>query len=683
MPKNTPEPTLEEKWIDFLRKEYHAAMLSAAGKEEGVVIDYKLLDKYDPKLADALLERPDEVLDAAIDAVSQIDLPTENAKISLEFENLPESACVRIKDLRAKHIGKFITVDGMIKSASYVRPEAAYVIYECPACKQEMKVPQIRRGNRLAKPHMCSNPTCGRQGRFILKSKTLVDGRRVKLQEPPEELSGGGKPSQLYTHLLDNLTTPTEVKKTTPGNRVKISGVLREMPVFTSKGAVTTRSDIYMTANHVEPVQVEFEDIKLTKKDIDKIKKLAKSTDVYEKLTDSIAPSIYGMRDVKEAILLQLFGGVWKEKQDKTTFRGDIHLLITGDPAVAKSTIISYVVTQLTPKGRYASGKKTSGVGLTSAVVKDEFTGGWILEAGAVVLANGDICAIDEFDKMMPEDRDALLESMEKGTVTVTKAGISTTMRADTSILAAANPKFERFDNYLPLAEQIELGPTMLSRFDLKFPVFDIPNAEKDRRMARHIIDSSLNKGKTAVPPISPDIIKKYLAYAKKNCKPKIDQKAMQQIEDFYVSWRTKYQDVDGKDKTVTLTPRQLEALIRLTEASAKIRLADTAISKDVKRATGLLETSLEAFGLDPDTGKIDIDRINATVTAHQRDEIHTLLTILQKLKDEVGNKIPVDDVIIEAKTHGISDVDVVRLLEKLKEKGDIFAIRDDMIGFV
>ncbi len=667
-----------EKFERFFRSRYKKELLDIATSypiKKSLLVDFTVLDKFDTTLADELLENPEETLKIAKDAISEIDLPIDgDYEINVRVYNLPPSRSINIRDIRSENLDKLIDVEGLVKSASEVRPEAVRVIFQCPECGK--LIPVIQDGKKLKTPYMCDNPACGARGHFKEVKIDLVDTQRIKIQEPPEIIMGGEQPSEMYVVLTDDLVSPEGRKKVMPGNRVKITGILKKIPFKLASGASSTRYDLYLSANHIKTVEREFEEIELTKEDIAKIKKLAKDEKIYEKLIESMAPSIYGYEDIKEAILLQLFAGVPKTQPDGTHIRGNIHLFLIGDPAVGKSQLLRYV-SELAPKGRFVSGKKASGAGLTAAVVRDEFSG-WTLEAGAMILANNGIAAVDEFDKMRDEDISAMLEAMEQGTVSVAKAGIVTTLRANTAVLAAANPKYGRFDKFKPLTDQIDLSPVILSRFDLKFPIKDLPSEERDVRLAEHVLNSLTTP--QAIEPVIPQAtIRKYVAYARNHCKPKLTNEAKELIKNFYVLWRSKSRNESG-ELTVALTPRQLEALIRLSEASAKIRLSDKVTAEDARRAIHLLEGSLKALAEEPETGQIDIDRIDVGISSAQRSKIHTMLSILDDLTKEIGKEVPIDDLFERAKEQGIEKITAIELINKLKEKGDLFEPRQGFI---
>ncbi len=664
---------LLEKFETFFRENYMDELLELAGNypdRQSIDVDFNELDKFDPRVADQLISNPEEVIKAAEDSLEEIELSIDgDYSINVRFFNLPESQVVNIRDIRSEDLEQLITIDGIVKSASEVRPEATKITYQCPECGKNIVMIQDKK--KIRKPRMCDDPTCGARGHFKEIDVELVDIQRIKIQEPPETIVGGEQPSELYIVLSNDLTSPHERKKVMPGNRINAVGILKKMPNTSRRGSRSTRYDLYVYANYIETIQREFEEIELEEEDIAKIKELASNEKVYETLIKSMAPSIYGYEEIKEAILLQLFGGVSKTQPDGTRIRGNIHLFLIGDPAVGKSQLLRYV-SDLSPKGRFVSGKKASGAGLTAAVVRDEFSG-WTLEAGAMVLANNGIATVDEFDKMRDEDVSAMLEAMEQGTVSVAKAGIVTTLRANAAVLAAANPKYGRFDQYKPLADQIDIGPVVLSRFDLKFPIRDIPNVDRDTELAGHVLNS-LTKPKTIEPEVDAELIRKYVAYARTHCSPKLTEDAKDLIKNFYITWRGKY--VNEAESTVSLTPRQLEALIRLSEASARVRLSEMVEPDDARRAIHLLEYALKSLGKEPETGKIDIDRIDIGISSSQRGKIYTMLDIIDNLAEETEEEdksIDIKEILEAADDKGIDSNSAMELIKKLKKKGDLF----------
>jgi replicative DNA helicase Mcm len=350
---------------------------------------------------------------------------------------------------------------------------------------------------------------------------------------------------------------------------------------------------------------------------------------------------------------------------------------LIGDPGSGKSQMLKRI-SVVAPKARYVSGKGASGAGLTAAVVKDEFLKGWSLEAGALVLTNGGQCMIDELDKMGKDDRAAMHEALEQQTVSIAKANIQATLRAETTVLAAANPKFGRFDPYDTIAAQIDLPPTLINRFDLIFPIKDIPNEEKDEKMAKFILslhkDTEINKGE-----IDTDFFKKYVAFAKQHVFPKLTDGAFEEIKDYYVKMRGSGSG-EGSMKTIPISARQLEALVRLSEAAAKVRLSDKVTKADAKRAIDLLHYCLTQVGMDEKTGVFDIDRITTGITTTQRSKIVLIREIINELEQNFGKIIRLEDILRNAKEKGVDEDEVEEIIEKLKRSGDIIQPRRDTI---
>lgn len=323
------------------------------------------------------------------------------------------------------------------------------------------------------------------------------------------------------------------------------------------------------------------------------------------------------------------------------------------------------------PKARYVSGKGASGAGLTAAVVKDDFMGGWALEAGALVLANRGVVCIDELDKMTPEDRSAMHEALEQQSVTVSKANIQATLMCETTVLAAANPKMGRFDPFENIAKQINLPPALINRFDLIFPFRDIPNEEGDERLATFVLGMHQSRD-TEEPEIDTDTLRKFIIYARKNCFPRMSDDAREEIKNYYVKMRNSNTG-DGGMTSISLSARQLEALIRMTEACAKLKLQDVATVEDAKRAIALLDFCLSQIGVDPETGKVDIDKIQTGFTTSERKKTINVREIIKDLEETEGKMIPVEKILDVAAQKGMNEDKVLEAIEKLKLSGDIY----------
>ncbi|MBW6451348.1 MAG: minichromosome maintenance protein MCM [DPANN group archaeon] len=665
------------KFEVFFSDIYYKQLILAVQSVNPIVVDFEDFESFDPELADYFLEKPEECLLAADEAIANIDIGDEelSEKIAVRFTNIPNSEMVPIKNIRSKHINKFIAIKGLIKQASEVRPEITVAIFECPACSQTITLIQSK--PNLIQPYMCE---CGNRRGFELTDRRLVDLQRIVVEENPGMLEGGQQARKIGVYLRNDLVDPTFQKKVVPGNEVSITGIIKDVPIRIEQGKETKKRDIYLEANYLETIVTEFEDIIITKEEEKLIKKMAADKDIYDKLKYSIAPSIEGHLQIKEAISLQLFSGVTKVRSDGVRTRGDIHMLLIGDPGAGKSQMLKYV-SDLAPKGKYIVGKSASGAGITAAVVKDEFTGGWSLEAGALVLANNGLAAIDEMDKMSDNDRSAMHEAMEQQTVTVSKATIQATLSCKTIILAAANPKFGRFDTMMPIPDQINLPDTLISRFDLIFPIKDIPNREVDTRIAKHIL--KLHENPTSdKPPIETDMLRKFIAYSRKNCSPKLTKGATDKIQKFYVDIRNQ-NGSDDERSAVPLTARQLEALVRLSEANARVRLSEKVLAKDADKAIRLLTYCLNQVGIDPETGKFDIDRMSSGTTTSQRGKIIDILRIIDELTEESLDKmVDKEDIIARAQEEGIADSDakIEEIITKLKNDGELFEPRNGKI---
>ncbi len=660
----------------FIEKYYYKDLFKAIKNgKRSLEIQFTDLAKFDLNIAESLLSHPDDMIRQFEKAIKEFDLPTED-EITARFIRLPRSQYVRIRDVRSAHLGKLIHTDGLIRQASDIRPRVTMVIFECPACSAQMIIEQ--RESKFIEPTKCS---CGRKAKFKVVDKRLMDIQRLLVEEAPENLGGGEQPKRIAVYLSGDTLNPKEEKKRYPGNKVKVVGVIREVPIPLRTGGQSTKYDLLVDANSIETTEEEFEEIEISTEDKKIIEDLAKDPAVFEKLIHSIAPSIYGHEGIKEAIVLQLFGGAKKERKDGTRMRGDIHIFLVGDPGAGKSELLKYVST-VAPKARYVSGKGATSAGLTASVVKDEFMRGWALEAGALVLANKGVCCIDEMDKMTPEDRSAMHEALEQQKVTISKANIQATLRAETSVLAAANPKYGRFDPFSPIPVQIDLPATLINRFDLIFPIQDIPNPELDERIARHILDLQRDV-ESKKPVIETTLMKKYIAYARQNFKPKLTAGAYEEIMKFYLSVRAKASEQEGDVKSVPISARQLQALVRLAEASARIRLSNKVTKKDSIRSINLVMHYLQSVGTDPETGRLDIDRITTGITATQRSRIGIIKRIIADLESKIGKVIPISEVISAAEDDGIEASRAEEIINNLIKTGDVITPRFGLIQSV
>lgn len=1161
------------RFKEFFEENYKAEMLDCVRIGKNFLnVDFSKLAVFDPSLAENLLCEPDEALTAAEEAAGSI---TERKRFRIRLFNLPETQKVMIRNIRSEHIGRLVVVNGLVRQKSDVRPQVVASRFECPSCGNIISVLQVE--TFFKEPRRCG---CGRKGKFRLLSQELVDAQGLVLEEVAEELEGGEQPKRMNIFLKEDLVSPITERRTNPGSKIQVIGQIKEIPII-KKGTRSTRFDLMIEANNVVPIEEDFYEIMIGEKEEKDILALANDPKIYEKLIASIAPSIYGHERIKEALILELFGGVQKRRKDGVVSRGDIHVLLVGDPGSGKSQLLKRM-SLVAPKGRYVSGKGVSGAGITAAVVKDEFLGGWSLEAGALVLASNGVCCVDEIDKMDPDDRGAMHEALEQqsyhpefeillsdgsvkkigcfvddlidknrdnvvlgrdceilpvkdvellstdfnkifpakvvrvsrhyapkhfieilyshgrkvlvtpehpvyvyrenrvrdipaeqvksndlafaprtikckrektnpslarllgyivteghiyrnlknryaeigvsstdvkiikeckhlfesvfkcrtniniqakerrkratkdlftvrcssiplyksflnnfpelvskapkkripnkikqadllaqteflkaafkgdgfvdserfgyttssydlakdyqdlllmqdiwsyiaeekrgrkryykvvissthsltkfnkriveadderkdkinffcsrsrhkanyrdpvpteivkrvdallrefrlntgyfnkiiekkqnsqraivlnhlyrirnkisecegvvcgttpkevrkaacisvssmarssgisnsmiyyleknkrsrgykkllgvvkekaleklkrvgneldsllkllkselrfvtvksvrkikneevnwvydvtveptktfiseglvlhNTISISKANIQATLLARTTVLAAANPKFGRFDPYDVIANQIDMPPTLINRFDLIFPIKDIPDKETDDKMARHIL--SLHQAPDVLEAeISTHLLKRYFSYARQKINPKLTDVALTEIRNFYTEMRAMGVTEERATRTIPISPRQLEALVRLAEASAKSRLSDKVTKKDARRAIDILTYCLLQVGFDRETGKLDIDRISTGIPASQRDKIFSVKEVIAELETRSGKTIPITDVLREAIERGIPEEDVEEIIERLKRSGDIY----------
>ncbi len=1034
-----PEEMILEarNFFDAHKKE----IIGKAARAENKVIhvSFDEIASFSPMISETLMGYPEETLMFMETALEESGI-IQNARV--RFLGLPDSHSEKIRNLRSKHLNKFIQIEGIIRQATEVRPQVVNAKFECPTCGTVISILQIE--SKFREPRRCS---CGRRGGFKLLSKDMVDAQRIVIEEAPEDLSGGEQPRRISIFLKEDLVEPKMEEKTTPGARVRVIGTLKEVVKHTQTGGQLTRYDIAIEANNVIPLEESYEEVIIDEEDEIQIKELAEDPNLFEKLTNTIAPSIYGYKEVKQALVLQLLGGVKKILPEGTTKRGDIHILLVGDPGVAKSIILTFIA-GIAPKGRYVAGRGASGAGITATVVRDEFLRGWSLEAGAIVLANkgmlclkedssvwmddrvmtmeeiwnggiptrnaskrkyfkfipsydfkkkklgnnllyeimkkpykgnlvklklanglelsvtpdhkfyasgihtrqpnfksplskivlakdlkksnylnnfsipfpekqykeenayvygfiyGDgyidkggitisqsknnqyiidrllkelpnaklyskkeqekilkshdgkeyklisrdasiylndrnlmikyfnefshlqkllsldeeslckfmagvfdsdgainhlkkkvialrmyptknnkevqtiMCALkrlginsiqqtyrkniyeisissgkdikifwdkigkyseklskektpeikfkvkygglkdsftkildvkeeyyegyvydinvlnahnfiangvlthnclDEMDKMEPEDTSAMHEAMEQQFITISKATIQARLRAETSILGAANPKFGRFDPYQTVAAQIDLPPALINRFDIIFIMKDLPDRSKDEAIATHVLMESKKPREKGV--ISRELFKKYTAYARQRIKPQLTDEAIDEIKKFYVDLRnvSMGQTGDSMTKPLPISARQLDGLVRLSEASAKLRLSNTVTREDARRAIELMKYYLMKVGYDYETQTFDIDRIASGVSASQRGRVMNVKEALSKLEGRLGKLIPLEELKKELQGK-MSEKDIDDSLERLARAGDIFYPRK---GFV
>ncbi|VVC03499.1 Minichromosome maintenance protein MCM [Candidatus Bilamarchaeum dharawalense] len=640
-------------------------LLAVYPTQKSIYISFADLEKFDPDMADALVKSPDLIIEAAEEAIKQLNLSVAAGTTftpHVRFNEMP-SENAWIEEISSKNIKELVAFKCVVTKRAEVMHRVKVAMYRCSLCDAEMK---LFVGKNFTPPKRCDS--CKKFAlQQVEEESTFTDIQRAEVQELLERVRGGAPAAHIELLLEDDL-----VNKIAPGDNIEIVGILRLKPPIKARQKQELVYSRYIEVNSAKSLKRDFEEIEITKEDERRLKELAKNPNINEIIAKSIAPSIYGHTEVKKALALQLFGGTrGKTMKGGMPIRDDIHVLLIGDPGIAKSRFLQSV-SEIAPKSIYVSGKSVSGAGLTVSAEKDELgEGGWTLKAGALVLASGGTAQIDEFDKIEDEDRAALHEAMETQTISVAKAGIVAKFRTKTSILAAANPKHGRFDQTKNLSDQFDVPPTLLSRFDLIFPIVDVLDEEKDTKLAEHILATHMGNIGDEPDAFEKDILRKYIAYARRKIFPKLTTAAAQKIKEFYVDLRRK-----GKDTgSVAITPRYLEGLVRLAEANAKMRLNDTVEEEDAETAISLFNYVMMQIMTDRGTGSFDIDVVATGKPKSEREKLQKADTIMDIIREHLRKHetADVEQVISDAKSYDIDEPTARRILAELLRKGVVY----------
>jgi len=661
---------VQSRFEDFFKEEQYRkviGMLPIEGKTS-FGVDFGDLVAFDNELAKGLIDDPDEFLKHAKHAamnqlqIEDIAYASKVKELNIRIYHLFDVTPLR--SVGSEHIGKLIMINGVVVKSTVVKPKVLKAAFECRRCGTINYVEQTTPFLRI--PLRCENPSCRAKGPFELvqSESEFINVQDIWIQESPEELPPGQLPRTLRVKITGDI-----VDTARPGDNVSIVGVPRVFPRKAGKTGKSSVFDLFLEANSIEVLGKEPEAIP-TLEEVNRIRELSKDPWIHKKIISSIAPSIYGYETIKEAIMYLLFGGVPKERPD-IKIRGEINVLLIGDPGTAKSQLLRYV-SRIAPRGLYTSGRGSSGVGLTAAVLRDKNTGEMTLEAGALVLADKGVACIDELDKMRAEDRSAIHEALEQHTVSVAKGGIVATLNARTAVLAAANPVLGRYDSYRTIIENVSFPVTLLSRFDLIFLMRDIPERDRDKSVSRHIL--KIHKGGFAESPIPPELLRKYITYAR-TIKPVLTNEAIERLEQFYMKMR----EVSAKSEgaPITISPRQLEALVRIAEARALAALRTKVLAEDAEAAIRIMMKSLEEVGVDVASGKQDIDILLTGKPKSLRDKVGSVLATLVELQRETGmvEKTVLIDELKEK--YGINAMESNRIIEELLKEGVIYSPRE------
>jgi len=619
------------KYRDTLKRHYNL-------RQFHIEIKIEDLTSFDEELADKLIKSPTEFLplfeEATRDVADEVTAPRPEGEEEVEDIHVTLTSDAKssaIRDLKSEEVSRLVKIPGIVVAASGIKAKATRISFECRNCRTVIPNVTIKPGlEGIPMPRKCNTeqagrPKCPVDPFFILPDKCkCVDFQVLKLQEAPDSVPHGEMPRHMQLFVDRSLC-----EKTVPGNRVTVLGIYSIKKVAKTgrgreKGAVGVRAP-YL---RVVGIQVETEGPgrasghqTYSAEEEESFRRLASQPNVFETIAKSIAPSIYGYEDKKKAIACLLFGGSRKRLPDGLTRRGDINVLLLGDPGTAKSQLLKFVE-RVAPIAVYTSGKGSSAAGLTATVLRDPQSRNFVVEGGAMVLADGGVVCIDEFDKMREDDRVAIHEAMEQQTISIAKAGITTTLNSRCSILAAANSVFGRWDDSKG-EENIDFMPTILSRFDTIFIIKDEHSEARDTTLAKHVMDVHMHAAaESAVEgELSLPFLKKFISYCRSRCGPRLSVEAGDKLKNQYVLMRNgaAQAEQEGEQRMVIkITVRQLEAVVRIAESLAKMELQPFATERHVDESLRLFQVStLDAAmsgtlsGVEGFTTEEDMEEIN------------------------------------------------------------------------
>ena len=670
--ETTTPQELVRRYQDFLKQwmvgnqyVYRDQLMANGGLDMFYIsINFEDIEKYDLKISVELRSKPLTTLPLLEQATKELYLASEINKTEedvadFQIQLFSSQNAKKLRSLKSDDLGKLIKIQSIVVNASKVVIKGKLIVMQCKVCGHEKRVVQEHGFTSLRMPVYCETKNqrnidnCGPDPYQIIPEKCkFMDFQILKIQETTDSIPTGEIP-RTYKVCVDRYL----VDKLVPGAKVNLTGIytINEFQFLSSTGGAKTMKMPYIYVLGYENNDIVGRNVNpnFTIEEEQKFRQMAQDPNLYNKLLKSVAPSIYGHGEIKKAIASLLFGGSTKVLPDKTKLRGDINVLLIGDPSTAKSQFLKFVH-KVAPVCIYTSGKGSSAAGLTAAIIKDPSTREFHLEGGALVLADGGIVCIDEFDKMRVQDRVAIHEAMEQQTISIAKAGITTTLNSRTSVLAAANPVFGSYSSHKELTEQIELQSTILSRFDCIFTVLDSRTTENDKQIANHILNVHVKGSSDSSKAYESDYYwwRKYISYARAKISPRLTEEAAVKLQNKYVEMR---QDVESKKQKkkshIPITVRQLEAIVRLSESIAKIKLSETVEEEDVDVAYDIFYKSTMTSMKDGSgwSGKVDPDKEekvkNIEDAIRRRLGLDTKVSI-DHLKEEINHSFQDEDAV-------------------------------------
>ncbi|KAF2672990.1 DNA replication licensing factor mcm5 [Microthyrium microscopicum] len=598
---------------------------------------------YNEELAHRLASEPAEIIPIFESALrrctqrivypSQRDIRLPQHQLLLHSDALTTS----IRDLTSDSVSRLVRIPGIVIGASTLSSKATALVIQCRNCEHTDTITVSGGIAGVSLPRTCSRqrqpgeeaPKCPMDPYFVVHEKCeFIDQQVLKLQEAPDQVPVGELPRHILISADRYLTN-----KVVPGSRCTIMGVFSIYQAKAAKGnnAVALRNPYLRAVGIQADVDHSMKgSATFTEEEEQEFLEMSRRPDLYDVFASCIAPSIYGNADIKKAIACLLMGGSKKILPDGMRLRGDINVLLLGDPGTAKSQLLKFVE-KVAPIAIYTSGKGSSAAGLTASVQRDATTREFYLEGGAMVLADGGVVCIDEFDKMRDEDRVAIHEAMEQQTISIAKAGITTILNARTSVLAAANPIFGRYDDLKTPGENIDFQTTILSRFDMIFIVRDDHDRGRDERMAKHVMGLAMG-GRGAEEQVEAEIpvdkMKRYISYCKQKCAPRLSEEAAEKLSSHFVSIRRQVHAAElsaNARSSIPITVRQLEAIVRITESLAKLSLSHIATEAHVDEAIRLfLASTMDA------------------VTQGEGQGSREMMEEVSKVEDELRRRLPI-----------------------------------------